>query len=95
MLMNKTLCERFNPSGLSKKEGDQDFLGQHVYKLIANKSTIHDSYHCHRYNDSQPFPTQRTIQDHVGSHSYDKLKLNVAKCPIECRPPKHKDWEYC
>ena len=93
MLMNKTLCKGFNPNSVSQREGDQDFLGQHLYKLIANNSTIHDSYHCGRFNDSQPFPTQRTIQDHVGSYAH--LKMNILKCPIECRPQNHKDWEYC
>ena len=93
MLMNKTLCERFNPNSVSQREGDQDFLGQRVYKLFGKNSTIHDSYYCSLFNDSQPFPTQRSIRDHIGSHVH--AKPVIFQCPIECRPSNHKDWKYC
>ena len=93
MLMNKTLCERFNPNSVSQREGDQDFLGQRVYKLFGKNSTIHDSYYCRLFNDSQPFPTERSIKNHIGSHVH--AKPVIFQCPIECRPIGHKDWKYC
>ena len=58
---------------------------------------IHDSYCCELQWDSLPathFPTQREnltfVSDRNGS-----TWTKVVKCPTKCRPPNHKDWEYC
>ena len=93
MLMNKSLCLNYNKNGESQREGDQDFLREHIYDLIVNNSIVHDSYHCSKYADSEPFPTQRKSMDHVGSIVSSKKIIFI--CPIECRPINHKDWEYC
>lgn len=93
MIMNKTLSIIYNQNGNSAKEADQDFLRDHVYRLIRKNSTIHDSYHCLRFADSQPFPTQRINDDHVGSYISNKTK--IFPCPFECRPSEHKNWEFC
>ena len=93
MLMNQTLCKQYMPSNPGKNELDQDFLRNHVYELLVRNATIHDSYFCGRFNDSQPFPTQRTIKDYIGSHAH--AKTIILQCPIDCRPIEHKDWEYC
>ncbi len=59
----------------------------------------HDSYHCQlkKLNNKSPikvfpFPTQRNGNNFVGGVGQ---KLSTTKCPEACRPPEHKDWQYC
>lgn len=78
------------------KTGDQDFLANHVYSLIARRAVIHDSYACmfHRY--SSAWPTQRQGNCYVGSSWFCNATLsNYYECPVECRPKDNPDWIYC
>lgn len=102
MLFNYVISEwvakNYNLKGKSPRDADQDFLRYYIYDRIKSNSTIHDSYFCTKYLDSQPFPTRRQVQDYVGSvRSALNLnrKVTIFKCPIECRPVNHKDWEFC
>ncbi|XP_046638270.1 uncharacterized protein LOC124316393 [Daphnia pulicaria] len=59
----------------------------------------HDSYQCQNEYVTRtaplkvfPFPTQRAGKYYVGGAGGD---LYPEKCPEACRPPDHKDWEYC
>ena len=84
----------------SLKGRDQHFLRDHYYKYAHANGTIHDSFHCKLFNDSIPFPTQRSAVNCYLScykcceEKYTK-KLWPDKCPIECRPKNYTDWEYC
>lgn len=90
--MNRTLFERLN-------RHDEDFLNRFVYKLLVRNATIHDSYHCRRFADSEPFPTKRKLNEYVGaiksSTALSQQTETVEVCPIECRPPENLDWTYC
>ena len=88
--MNRTLFERLT-------RHDDDFLNGYVYKLLARNATIHDSYHCRRFADSEPFPTKRKLNQYVGGikSSSSVQTETVEVCPIECRPPENLDWTYC
>jgi hypothetical protein len=79
------------------KGNDQFFLVAHVYKNIKDRSIIHDSYLCGFYRDSEPFPTQRIGFCHVGLRNENCTNDSnpVSKCPLECRPKDHQDWEKC
>ncbi|CAF0887630.1 unnamed protein product [Brachionus calyciflorus] len=96
-LVNKTIGKRYNPDGKSlTKHSDQSFLSEFLYPKIRKKATIHDSYTCLRYKDSKPFPTRRLGQCHVGAvGNCNEEKESTLKCPVECRPPNHLDWETC
>lgn len=63
----------------------------------------HDSYFCNNWAiqlgqiaPTFPFPTERVGRNYTG---YDLVRADIADairpCPVECRPPKHKDWIFC
>jgi hypothetical protein len=61
----------------------------------------HDSYHCQRNELKKksplkvlPFPTMRNGSYFVGGVG-ENSNETPSKCPEACRPPDHKDWEYC
>lgn len=101
-VISEWIAKNYNLKGKTAYCADQDFLRDYVYGTIKFKSTIHDSYKCMRYLDSKPFPTRRQVHDHVGSvvvSSFssrpNEKKIEIFKCPVECRPVEHKDWEFC
>ena len=73
-------------------------------QLLTKSSTqfnffqvIHDSYCCERdWNSlpSQPFSTERQNMTFVSGRSGGGWNA-LEKCPVKCRPLKHKNWEYC
>lgn len=96
LMLKKPVWKTYNPTGQTPKGYDQYFLRDYVYPLIRNISTIHDSYTCAQFRDSQPFPTQRRVKDHIGSvHIPGMIPQFDIKCPNECRPEKHKNWTLC
>lgn len=59
----------------------------------------HDSYYCSAEHITRtsyvkifPFPTKRNGSYYVGGVGQ---VLTPPICPEACRPPDHKDWEYC
>ncbi|QQP40602.1 Uncharacterized protein FKW44_014707, partial [Caligus rogercresseyi] len=67
--------------------------------LMSKLGLTHDSYHCRRYPGSQAFPSKRPIGvlNFVGAvadmnHTIHSTEGN--KCPKECRPKNHQDWEF-
>ena len=65
---------------------------------------IHDSYHCLKNppGTSFPFPTRRSddgsAPNFIGSNKFiSRIPFTNEdnKCPVECRPTDHKDWEFC
>lgn len=74
---------------------DQYFLTDHVYQKIFRKSTIHDSFLCNQYQNSKPFPSKRVGNCFVGISGFCNVTGFIIKCPKECRPPEHLDWETC
>ena len=77
---------------------DQQLLAAYVWKNFGGPSGClqHDSYLCKRYPGSVPWPTKRPIEpnNYVGSVVVQNYTMKE-KCPVECRPKDHKDWEYC
>ncbi|XP_032790956.1 uncharacterized protein LOC116928016 isoform X1 [Daphnia magna] len=79
---------------------DQVTLRNIVWPSAQYDAMVHDSYHCQNSvfmaktlpMRVYPFPTQRRDGHFVGGVGQQK---NPAKCPEACRPPDHKDWEYC
>ena len=83
---------------------DQDFLHDFIYKYAKKNATIHDSYTCKEFEDSEPFPTQRHKSfcyvscHHCCDSIYTKdVNKNVAmqEFPLECRPKLNLDWKFC
>ncbi|XP_064096391.1 uncharacterized protein LOC135208190 [Macrobrachium nipponense] len=76
---------------------DQGEVGKHLYHLVQENGTVHDSYTCGWFGASKPFPTQRFGDTFIGQKSlmkfFNRHKLNP--CPEKCRPKNHPDWLYC
>ena len=92
-IMNK-MNENFT---LYKKSNHFKFL-RHVWPWAKMDAIQHDSYHCQKYLNSEPFPTQRNIgpNNFIGSANKSNSQWNNKyPCPIPCRPTKHQDWIYC
>ncbi|KAF0976161.1 hypothetical protein FDP41_004836 [Naegleria fowleri] len=77
---------------------DMDFLGSIIWPIVEGKVLSHDSYHCHRWPNSRPFPTKRIMKEHVGQ-VFDQLetprKTDIfpfleAHNPPQCR--KKEEW---
>ena len=100
-ILAKKIFQEITNSKLSQyyknyKTADQDFLADYVYKEIAHKSVIHDSYNCMFYRYSSAWPTIRKGNCYVGSSWFCNETLsNYYKCPEECRPKEHPEWIYC
>ena len=62
---------------------------------------IHDSYNCgkgRRMGNMTPWPTRRDGFLYAGfgpTKGYAVRILRKTKCPLLCRPPEHKYWQYC
>ena len=78
---------------------DQDFLRDFIYKYTKKNAIVHDSYSCKRFEDSEPFPSKR--HDSFCYISCRDCCQDIYpnqtnhKCPIDCRPKEHLDWEFC
>ncbi|CAF0866477.1 unnamed protein product [Brachionus calyciflorus] len=96
LVIDKNLSVKYKPNGNSRKGYDQHFLSHHVYHRINMKSTVHDSYLCKRYPNSRPFPSKRIGDCFVGRTGFcNESRVDYGRCPKECRPPNHLDWENC
>lgn len=86
--------------GESPKGHDQYTLNKHVWPVLRHRAMVHDSYYCHWAPGGRAFPTRRNFstEPFVGcaSRPCDYVKdVEVFRCPVQCRPRLHKDWEYC
>lgn len=82
----------------SAKGDDQNVLNRHVWPILYTDSMHHDAYLCTRYKGSIPYSTQRgKVFNFIGCRRpcYGAMEDKPIKCPEICRPPAHKDWEYC
>ncbi len=96
LIINSNIAKHYNSNLKSPKEKDQNFLSDHVYKLLLKSYVTHDSYSCNRFEKGKAFPDKRLGDCYVGNpFSCDPLKEVFHKCPKECRPPDHLDWENC
>merc|ERR1712152_58468 len=75
---------------------DQKFLDKYVWSWAEKDSIGHDSFHCQKYQNTKPFPTQRDVgpNNFVGSNVCQNWTLTFP-CPISCRPKNNKNWIYC
>ena len=80
--------------GRKDKGPDQHLLASYYWGLARGDSVGHDSYLCSRYPNTKGFPTQRRIDMTYNFIGGGNGTL-VRKCPLQCRPKDHKDWEYC
>ena len=92
---DKMISKKFNPNSNSPKGFDQIFLTTVVYKIISNKSLEHDSYLCHLFPNSKPFPSKRKGNCFVGGIGMCNETALFYPCPKECRPKNHLNWTYC
>ncbi|KAG4073320.1 hypothetical protein HA402_002665 [Bradysia odoriphaga] len=93
-LQRKIVMNRENHSGGI----DQAALKVHIYPFRwQNQLLVHDSFLCHIYKDSVPFPTQRKeLSEFVGRPLDEKFANYTAQiCPERCRPSYGHDWKYC
>jgi hypothetical protein len=96
LIVDPNITKHYNSNLKSPKQGDQRFLTDHVYKLVLKSYVSHDSYFCNGYEKGKAFPDKRLGNCFVGNpFSCDPLKGIFHKCPKECRPPDHLDWEFC
>ncbi|KAK3849987.1 hypothetical protein Pcinc_043281 [Petrolisthes cinctipes] len=76
--------------------GDQNALTTYLLPWAKENMTSHTSYPCKQFPGSLPFPTRRVSGTFVGSRNYRMRNDTIfRKCPWECRPKLHKDWERC
>jgi hypothetical protein len=109
IITNDYISTIYNPNGDNPKGTDQHLLDYYFWPLIRwgrVNATIHDSYWCFRYKNSEPFPKQRqTFKNNLcfigcndccedDNHNNNQT-LIVMQCPQECRPIEHMDWIYC
>ena len=74
---------------------DQTVLNKIIWDKYGHDSIQHDSYMCHQFSGSQPFPTRReNIHDFVGCSDHN-CNWTLPQCPVQCRPKEHPDWIYC
>ncbi|XP_065679703.1 uncharacterized protein LOC136094074 [Hydra vulgaris] len=78
----------------ANKGNDQHVLNSFVWPLVSQNVLIHDSYLYRSIAKSKPFPSKRDVNGSFVGETRDGNGRFV-KCPIECRPKKHQDWEYC
>ena len=79
---------------------DQIALVRYIWPWGKKVALSHDSYTCHKFARTSPFPTQR--YEGVGNFIGSVVSLNSSIgfdeggiCPEKCRPKDHKDWIYC
>ena len=81
-----------------KRGADQALLTKHVWKTFGGPKGClqHDSYLCNEFPGSVPWPTQRLMTpcNFVGCVFKQNVTL-TEKCPLQCRPKNHLDWESC
>lgn len=53
---------------------DMDFLGNDVWPKVKDHAYCHDSFSCHRYPSSHPFPVARIGYEHLGQ-VYDQFSV--------------------
>ncbi len=82
---------------------DQICLSGYVWRWAKRVALSHDSYNCHKFSRTSPFPTRREGMGRVGNYVGSVVSLNAtlgatpgSECPVKCRPEGHKqDWIYC
>ena len=83
-----------------QRGSDQELLKEYIWPWAKELAMMHDSYHCKKYRNTIPFPTQRRDGDCNFVGCIPELKSRITftkknKCPRECRPKNHLDWKYC
>ncbi|CAG0891388.1 unnamed protein product [Darwinula stevensoni] len=79
---------------------DQAILRKVLWPATNRRMLMHDSYFCTKpeYEGPKyrPFPTRREKGDFVAiGPRTEGASEKLGKCPVECRPKNHQDWEYC
>ncbi|KAI9562681.1 hypothetical protein GHT06_010135 [Daphnia sinensis] len=81
------------------KHTDQNSLNNILWPTAQFDVMAHDSYQCQNNQmlsksplKVYPFPTMRNGSYYVGGIGQ---QLTPDTCPVACRPPDHKDWEFC
>jgi hypothetical protein len=95
LALSKEIADRYNPNRNSPDFVDEEFLKDHVFSLIKDKSLVHDSFYCHHWGGN-PWPTRRLGNCFVGKPgSCDVNGTDFDECPVQCRPKEHTDWKTC
>ena len=75
---------------------DQIALTRYIWPWGKKIALSHDSYTCHKFSKTSPFPTKR--KEGVGNYVGSVVALNASigsECPEKCRPKNHPDWKLC
>jgi hypothetical protein len=80
---------------------DQFVLAWYLWPIAKLDMVAHDSFYCKYFSSPHnwPWPVERLMTEEgagrnfVGS-MFDSHTVKL-KCPMECRPEQHPDWEYC
>ena len=87
-----------------KYSADQTILKQYFWPWIQSNMLCHDSFHCAKFKNAQPFPTQRakgtanfagTFNFFNPNHTDECANAICINCPAKCRPEDHPDWLKC
>ncbi|XP_068239762.1 uncharacterized protein [Palaemon carinicauda] len=89
---------RWSNKSVSHYSRDQINFSLLLWPTFKKNHTAHDAYSCREYPASRPFPTKRVNFTFIGmrtsrkKYAHDEIKT---PCPVQCRPPNHKDWTFC
>ena len=77
------------------KYDDQTILNKFMWPIVKTDSIQHDSYMCESIGGSISFSTKRESPSKFVGCKRPCTENLSQKCPIDCRPKGHKDWEFC
>ena len=77
------------------KQDDQTVLNKFMWPVVKTDSIQHDSYMCKSIGGSIPFSTKRESPSKFVGCKRPCTENLSQKCPVDCRPKGHKDWEFC
>lgn len=80
----------------NKYMDDQNTINEVLWPEYKDNVVRHESYKCKEFEHSQPWPTQRVDEESFVGRPWYRFQIKLPeKCPVDCRPKDHQDWDYC